>query len=225
MTESEEFYHRLIELDPALRRRWLLDHRPASVSAAHWWMGLIDSAVTDVRHTYGGGPPRRARADLDLAASLIEWAAHDGFPLRHAVEQLAELTRLALDAGRRVQDLPRNTQPDRIARQAITGFAMTPQQAMSRAAGLRASPTAQADLPSHNLDLSAWQTLTASPEHRDYHHLLDIGQMLTVLAPLVGLIVNADLAAELRLWLEIQSNLDPLPTDADPFAAEPGQPG
>lgn len=186
--------------------------------------------MTDVRHAYRGWPPRRSRADLGLAASLIEWAVHDGFPLHLAVEQLAELARLALDAGLRVQDLPLNTQPDRIARQALTGFSMTPQQAMSRAAGLRASPIDEVDLPpGQHIDLAAWRTLTATPEYRDYHRLLNIDRMLTVLVPLVCLIVNADLAAELRLWLEIQPDLAPFPTtnppDSDPIAVDPGQRG
>ena len=106
MTEHEEFYRRLIELDPPLRRQWLLERRPASASPAQWWLSLIDSAVSDVRHQFRGWPAERPRADLTLAAALIDSALDDAFPLDRAVEKLTELTRLALDAGHQVHDLP-----------------------------------------------------------------------------------------------------------------------
>jgi hypothetical protein len=79
MTDFEDFYLQLLQMDPTLRRRWLLEQRPVDVSRAHWWYALIDSAVSDVRREREGWPRTRPRADAALAAALIDWALDERF--------------------------------------------------------------------------------------------------------------------------------------------------
>jgi hypothetical protein len=212
VTEFEDTYHRLILIDPPLRRRWLLGRQPASVSPAHWWLALIEAAIWDLRSRNRGWPASRPRADIALAACLIDWALEQGFPLERAVGELTELIAIALDAGQQVDDLPANARPDAVARRALNGFAMTREQAITRAASLRATPLTEEDLVQPGEGMAAWQALAQTEDYRDYHRLLNIDRMLTDLTPLVDLIADGDLAAEVRAWLSVQPDLDPVPT-------------
>ncbi|GIF63464.1 hypothetical protein Ais01nite_14990 [Asanoa ishikariensis] len=212
MTPFEESYYHLILLDPALRKGWLLDNRPADVSPAHWWFSLIDSAVSDVRHQHLGFASTRPQADQALAAALIDWALERPFPLVIAVQRLAQLLSIAFDAGQMVEELPVNVRPDAIARLALDGFAMTREHAIARAASLRAKPLTEDDLYQPGQDPAIFEALTQTDDYRDYHRLFDFDRMLTCLAPFVDLIADPDLAGELRRWLAVQPDLDPVPT-------------
>jgi hypothetical protein len=212
LTAFEETYYHLITLDPALRKEWLLSRQPADVSSGHWWYALIDSAVTDVRRQHRESLATRPRADQTLAASLIDWALEQGFPVEIAVEKLAELVSIALDAGQRVEDLPPNAQPDTIVRRALDGFAMTRQQAITRAASLRAKPLTEDDLYQPGEGWAIFQALAQTDDYRDYHRLLNIDRMLTHLTRFIDLIADPDLASELRAWLAVRSDLDPVST-------------
>ena len=216
MTEFEDIYHRLILIDPPLRRRWLRDHQPPSVSPAHWWLALIEAAISDLHQQNRGWPAIRPRADIALAAALIDWALEQGFPLNVAIGQLTQLTRLALAAGQQLADLPANAQPDAMTRRALDGFAMSRQHAITRAASLRARPLSAEDFAQPGEELAGWLALALTEDYRDYHQLLNIDRMLTDLAPLLGLITDADLASGLRAWLETQADLDPVPTTIKP---------
>src|SRR5207253_637899 len=101
------------------------DHRSTSVSAAHWWLALIDSAVSDVRYEQQGRPRTRPGADLDLAASLIDWALEQNFPTDYAVGYLVRLMMAGLAAGRRPNLLPANVRPDSVAARALGEFGFT----------------------------------------------------------------------------------------------------
>jgi hypothetical protein len=223
VTDFEDTYYQLILIDPRLRRRWLLDHQPPSVSPAHWWLALIESAISDLRQQNLGRLATRPRADVALAAALIDWALEHRYPLHLAIGQLTQLTRLALDAGQQIADLPANAQPDAIARRALDGFVMTRQHAITRAASLRAVPISADDFYQPGEGLARWQALTQTEDYRDYHQLLDIDRMLTDLTPLLDRIIDADLATDLRTWLRAQPDLDPVPTTITYTASSPGQ--
>ncbi|MEV4004567.1 hypothetical protein [Actinomadura sp. NPDC049753] len=207
MTDFE--FHRLLEIDPPLRRQWLLDHRPPNVSTFHWWLYLIESAVQDVRWQRMGWPLRRPAADVELAASLIEWALEQGFPLAHAVEDLAWLSLSALEAGDEIADLPEVLRPDGIAQRVLGGFTMSRQEAVDRAARLRSIPVTEDDFARPGEDIGAMlRALAETDEYRDTHRLIDMQRALTGLAPIVGLIGDTGLAAEVRAWLGVVPDLD-----------------
>src|SRR2546423_2031041 len=63
MTDFEDFYLQLLQMDPTLRRRWLLEQRPVELSRTHWWFALIDSDLLDVRREQEGRPRTCSRAD------------------------------------------------------------------------------------------------------------------------------------------------------------------
>ncbi len=222
MTEFEDTYRHLVLLDPPLRRQWLLDHRPASVSPLHWWLGLIEAAVSDLRSQQRAWPATRPRADTALAACLIEWVLEQGFPVRAAVGQLTQLITIARDAGQPVNQLSGNARPDAVVRTALNGLRMTRSQAIARAASLRAVALTEQDLVQPGEDwLPAWRALTSTDDYRDYHHLIDIDQVLTDLTPHLALLSDTELAAELRGWLDIQPDLNPY---AAMITADPDQP-
>ena len=146
MTEHEEFYHRLVLIEPSARKQWLVDHRTTSVSPARWWLSLIEAAVRDVRCEHRGRPPTGPRADLELAASLIDWALEDDFPIDAAVRNLVELATIAVAAGREADLRPATAGPDSIARRALERFGFSRPGAIARAAELRARPVSGDDL-------------------------------------------------------------------------------
>jgi hypothetical protein len=223
MTDFEDLYRHLLLTDPSVRKQWLLDHQSTSVSAAHWWLALIDSAVSDVRYEQQGRPRTRPRADLDLAAALIDWALEQNFPIDIAVGNLVQLTTAGLAAGRRPDLLPANVRPDSVARQAIRKFGFTRPRAMTRAAELRAKPITDDDYakPGENVTES-FRLLSGTDDYQDYHRLLDIQRMLNDLKPVMRLITDTNLSAELAAWLNILPELDPFPVDAaDTPAATP----
>jgi hypothetical protein len=85
----------------------------------------------------------------------------------------------------------------------------------------RATPLTEEDLAQPGEDLTAWRALTLTKDYRDYHRLLNIDRMLTDLTPVVELIADADLATEVRMWLGIQPELNPVPTLS---CSTPGRP-
>ncbi|MET8091238.1 hypothetical protein [Micromonospora sp. NPDC005220] len=211
MTEIEDAYYGLLAIDPPLRRRWLLDHQPAAVSPVHWWFALVEAATSDVRRQNCGWPTHRPQADMALAVFLIDLASEHGFPTEHAVEQLASLITVALDAGQRVQDLPDNAHPDAVARRALDSFGMTQEQAAARATTLRASRLSEDDFVQPGEGPARWRALSRTAEYQDYHRLLNIDRMLTNLAPLVDHMTDAGLVDEVQAWLRMLPELDPVP--------------
>ncbi|MGC4874929.1 hypothetical protein ACLQ26_01505 [Micromonospora sp. DT43] len=212
MTELEDTYRGLLLIDPPLGRQWLLDRKPASVSSAHWWIALIDLATSDVRRQHRGWPSHRTRADMPLAVFLIDLALEHGFPMELAVGPLASLITLTLDAGQRVQDLPASARPDAVAQRAVDSFGMTREQAVARAASLRATPLIEDDFvqPGEAWQVR-WQALTVTDDYQGYHRLLNIGRILTDLAPLVDYMTDAHLVADVEAWLQVLTELDPVP--------------
>ncbi len=211
MTGFEDFYRHLIHTDPTARKAWLLAHFPADVSPAHQWLALIDAAVSDVRNEQRGRATTRPRAEGELAASLIDWALEHGYPVDRAIAHLFELRTTMLAAGQPPEHLPANLQPNNVVRRALDGFAMTPSQALIRAADLRDQPITDADYmrPGENV-AEALQALRGTDDYQDYHRLLDIQRMLNDIEPLAGHVTDADLAAELAEWLRITAELDPV---------------
>ncbi|MEV0134549.1 hypothetical protein AB0H83_39580 [Dactylosporangium sp. NPDC050688] len=216
MTDFEDLYRHLLATDQSVRKQWLLDHQSTSVSAAHWWLALIDSAVSDVRHEQQGRPRTRPRADLDLAAALIDWALEQNFPIDIAVGNLVQLTTAGLAAGRRPDLLPANVRPDSIAGQALRKFGFTRPRAMARAAELRAKPITDDDYvkPGENV-AESFRLLSGTDDYQDYHRLLGIQRMLHDLKPVMHLLTDTNLSAELAAWLNILPELDPFPTDPE----------
>ncbi|MFG3559017.1 hypothetical protein ACGGAQ_32050 [Micromonospora sp. NPDC047557] len=222
MTELEGTYRGLLLIDPPLRRQWLLDRKPASVSPVHWWLALIDLAASDVRRQHCGWPSHQPGADMSLAVFLIDLASEHGFPTDLAIEQLASLIRIALDAGQRVQDLPASARPDTVARRAVDSFGMTREQAVSRAASLRAIPLTEDDFVHPGEDWQTrWQALTVTADYQDYHRLLNIDRILTNLAPLVDYMTDAHLVADVQAWLQVLTELDPVPEVITPSEQTP----
>ena len=214
MTEFEDFYRKLVRTASSNRKRWLLDHRPTSVPSALWWFGLIDAAVSDVRHEQQGWPSNRPRADTALAASLIDWALEENFPIEHAINNLIQLTMLALASGRRTDLLPANAQPNNVARQALTRFGFTRAQAIARAADLRSKPISDDDYVQPGEDFAErLRLLSLTDDYKDYHRILGIHRMLDDLKPIGHLITDPELATDLAAWLEIMPELDPVPVD------------
>jgi hypothetical protein len=227
VTDFEDFYRQLLLTSPSVRRQWLVDHWPSAVSPAHWWFALIDSAVSDVRYEQQGRPRTRPRADVELAASLIDWALEHDFPIEYAVGNLVQLTTITLTAGGRPDLLPVNVRPDNVARQALKRFGFTRPEATARAAELRAKPIGDDDYarPGENVAESL-RLLSITDDYKDYHGLLGIQRMLNDLKPIVDLITNPDLAAELARWLNTLPELDPVPAEAagSPAATPPAEP-
>ncbi|WP_435209263.1 hypothetical protein [Micromonospora sp. bgisy143] len=225
MTEFEGTYRRLLLIDPPLRRQWLLDRKPASVSPVHWWFALIDQATSDVRRQHCGWPHHRPHADMPLAVFLIDLASEHGFPTELGAEQLASLITIALNAGQRVQDLPASARPDTVARRAVDSFGMTREQAAARAASLRATPLTEDDFVQPGEDWQArWQALTVTDDYQDYHRLLNIERILTDLAPLVDYMTDARLVADVQAWLQVLAELDPAPEVTTPSEQTPKEP-
>jgi hypothetical protein len=211
MTGYEDLYRHLIHTDPTSRKAWLIEHFPADVSPVHQWLALIDSAILDVRYAQRGWAATRPRADGGLAASLINWALEQGYPIDLAVRHLVELRTLMLVAGQPPERLPANVHPDNIVRRALDGFAMTRSQALTRAAHLRDQPVTDADymLPGENV-AEVLQALRGTDDYQDYHRLLGIQRMLNDIEPLAEHVTDADLAAELAEWLRITTEPDPV---------------
>jgi hypothetical protein len=223
MTDLEDTYRQLLQAGPSDRRRWLLDHQPVDISPAHWWLALIDSAMSDVRHEQRGWPQTRPRADTELAAALIDWALEENFPIEHAIENLVQLITIALAAGQRPAVLPDNAQPDNVTRQALTRFGFARSEAVSRAGELRSRPVTDDDFvqPGENVS-ETLRLLSATDDYKDYHRLLGIQRMLNDLKPIAALLTDADLAAELEAWIQASPELDPVPIDpVDQPAAPP----
>jgi hypothetical protein len=215
MTDFEDLYRGLVQTDPSSRKAWLIDHFPTDVSPVHQWLALIEAALSDVRHEYQGRIGTSPRADIGLAAALIEWALDHGYPIGRAVGQLVQLTTMTLAAGRQLDQLPADLQPDNVVRRALNGFGMTRSQAIARAAQLRAKPVSAEDYVRPGEDVTELlPAIRATDDYKDYHRLLDIQQMLADIDPITGLVTDADLAAELAEWLRIAAELDPVPTDA-----------
>lgn len=213
MTDYEDFYRHLIHTDPASRKAWLIEHFAADVSLVHQWLALIDSAISDVRYEQRGWETTRPRADGELAASMIDWALEQGYPIDLAVRHLVELRTLMLVAGQPPERLPANLRPDNIVRRALDGFAMTRSQALTRAAHLRDRPLTEADFmrPGENV-AEVLQALEGTDDYQDYHRLLGIQRMLNDIEPLAEHVTEADLAADLAEWLRITTELDPVPS-------------
>ncbi|GAA4369427.1 hypothetical protein GCM10023088_19630 [Actinomadura verrucosospora] len=202
-------FYRLLDIDPPLRKQWLLDNQPSNISPFHWWLSLVEAGVRDVRWQRAGWPLQRPAADMELAASLIEWALEQGFPLAHAVEDLVWLSLAALEAGDEIADLPEVLRPDGIARRVLGGFTMSRQEAVDRAAHLRSIPLTEDDFARPGEDIGAMlRALAQTDEYRDTHRLIDMQRALTGLAPIVGLIADTGLAAEVRAWLGVVPDLD-----------------
>ncbi|MEV1012780.1 hypothetical protein AB0I89_20310 [Micromonospora sp. NPDC049801] len=216
MRELEGTYRGLLLIEPPLRRQWLLDRKPDSVSPVHWWFALIDMATSDVRRQHRGLPGHRPLADVPLAFFLIDLASEHDFPMELAVAHLSALITIALDAGQRVQELPASARPDTVARRAVESFGMTRKQAAARAASLRAIPLTEDDFVQPGEDwLARWQALTVTDDYQDYHRLLNIERILTDLAPLVDHMTDAHLVADVQAWLQVLPDLAPVPA-ADP---------
>jgi hypothetical protein len=146
LTEFEDRYRRLIATDPARRKPWLAAQLSTEATPAFRWVGLIEAAVSDVLWTLEGQPVLgRPRADIELAADLIDWALEDGYPVEHAIEQLALLVRAAVNAGQHVEDLPPILRPDNVLRLALQRMPLTRDHALTRAAELRAIPLTEDD--------------------------------------------------------------------------------
>jgi acetyl esterase/lipase len=201
MTDFEDVYRQLLEVDPSHRRRWLLDHPSVDISPAHWWFAFVDSAVSDVRREQRDCPQTRPRADAELAAALIEWALKENFPIKYAIENLVQLVTITLAAGRRPDALPANAQPDNVARLALTRFGFTRSQAVARAMELRGQTPTDDDY------------FETTDDYKDYHRLLGIQQMLDDLKPITGLLTDTDLVAQLEAWSQVLPELDPVPID------------
>lgn len=212
MTDFKDTYRQLLQVDSAHQRRWLLDHRPAEIPLAHWWLTFIDAAVADVRYTHKGWPQTRPRAGTELAAALIDWALKENFPTEYAIENLVQLIMIAFAAGRDLDALPTNAQPDNVARQALTQFGFTRAEAVARAAELRSRPATDDDLvqPGENISESL-RLLSATSDYKDYHRLLCIQRMLNDLKPVTGFLTDTDLAADLGAWFKVLPELDPVP--------------
>jgi hypothetical protein len=120
-----------------------------------------------------------------------------------------------------VEELPENAKPDALTRLAVDGFGMTRGHALARADALRQIPLTEDDYVQPGEDVgSRLRELAQTDDYRDYHQLLGINRMLDDLRPLVELITDPDLAAEIRAWLEVQPQLDPVPEiDAAPRTA------
>jgi hypothetical protein len=227
MTDFEDFYRHLIQTDPSARKAWLIDHFPTGVSAVHQWLALIDAALSDVRREQQGRMGTSPRADIGLAASLIDWALDHGYPIAPAVGQLVQLTTMMLAAGRQLDQLPTDLHPDNVVRRALNGFGITQPQAIARAAQLRAKPVSADDYARPGEDVTELlQAIRATDDYKDYHRLLDIQRMLDDIGPITSLVTDADLAAELAGWLRIAAELDPVPTDATaaPATRRPAEP-
>nr|WTA68155.1 hypothetical protein OHB51_02985 [Micromonospora sp. NBC_00855] len=225
MTEFEDTYRGLLLIDPPLRRQWLLDRKPASVSHAHWWIALIDAATSDVHRQHCGWPSHRPCADMPLAVFLIDLASEHGFPTEVAVAQLASLITIALDTGQRVQDLPASARPDAVARRAVDSFGMTREQAAARAASLRATPLTEEDFVQPGEDWQArWEALAVTDDYQDYHRLLNINRVLTDLVPLVDHMTDAHLVTDVQAWLQVLTELDPVPEVITPSDRTPEEP-
>lgn len=224
MTDFEDTYRQLLQVDPSHQRRWLLDQQPVDISLAHWWLAFIDNAVSDVRHAREGWPQSRPRADTELAAALIDWALEDNFPIEFAIENLVQLITIALADGRRPDALPTNAQPDNIARQALTRFGFTRAEAVARAEELRSRPVTDDDFvqPGENTT-ETLRLLSATDDYKDYHRLLGIQRMLNNLKPITSLLTDTDLAAELEAWLQVLPELDPVPINLVDQPATPSE--
>jgi hypothetical protein len=227
VTDFEDFYLPLLQMDPTLRRRWLLEQRPVELSRAHWWFGLIDSAVSDVRREREGWPRTRPRADAALAAALIDWALEEGFPIEFAVGNLVQLIMVTLAAGLGPDALPANAQPDSVGRLALARFGFTRTRAITRAAELRSRPVSGDDYVRPGEDVAEMlRLLSRTDDYKDYHRLLGIERMLNDLRPIAGLLTEPDVAAELEEWLRVLPDLNPVPSDpAAPKAPSPRRTG
>ncbi|MEV4131940.1 hypothetical protein AB0J72_07220 [Dactylosporangium sp. NPDC049742] len=200
----------LIATDPARRHQWLLAHRPADHQPVYWWLSLIDSAVADVRYDHLGLPRNRPRADVFLAAAVIDWALDDGYPIQYAVRELVHLRTLAPAIA-----LPAILHPDEVARRALDGFRFTRADAAARAARLRALPVTEDDFiqPGEAASETSrrFEELRGTDDYRDHHQLVAIEQMLGDLRPIVADITDAALAAEVAAWLDVLPDLDLTP--------------
>lgn len=191
MTAFEDSYRALVQTG-------LIGRRPAGDSPAQWWLPLIDTAASDVRHDRLGLPRTRPRADTDLALTLIDRALADGFPIEIAVPYLVTLAR-----------------PDDAARTALTRIGADRAAALARAAELRARP-------GHDEPGASYRQIAATADHRDYHRLLGIQRILTELAAVADRIEDPGLAAGLAAWQAVRDGLTPYVSD--PPASGPACP-
>ncbi|MFD0692033.1 hypothetical protein [Actinomadura fibrosa] len=200
---------RLADLDPSSRRQWLLDHQPVGVSPFHWWLGLIEAAVQCVRYRWAGWRFDGPAVDMEVVALLVECALGRGLPLVHAVDDLVLLSRSALEAGYAMTELPAILRPDEIAQRTLGGFPMSRQEAADRAAHLRSITLTEDDFVRPGEDIAvSLRDLSGTDEYRSARELLDMERALTRIAPIVDLIVDAGLAAEVRAWRDVVPDLE-----------------
>lgn len=61
-------------------------------------------------------------------------------------------------------------------------------------------------------------------DYQDYHRLLNINRVLTDLVPLVDHMTDAHLVTDVQAWLQVLTELDPVPEVITPSDRTPEEP-
>ncbi len=204
MARVSDDYDGFRRFEPSARRQWVERRFPGGASA-QWWLAmaeLVQSEMTaaDVLPVAG------YREIADFGISLLNLAVDlGGVRPGDAVAQLAQFARVAISRGVNADDLPEGATPDGVIRRALDAIRMKPDAALAAARRRRAEiindPNAIC-LPGQDVSSSNL------PHDEGIQQLGEIEGMLGSLVRIVDHVHDAQLAEDIRVWLNLREQFD-----------------